>query len=194
MENAKRRRIFALATVGYLGLLYGTLDIIPYFFRWLFQLFGRGSYSHSITAFLVFFGVVVLFRCRKQLATLGPWRWIFLFAVGLGYAAIISTVRVPTTQLHSIQYGLLVWLIMESLRGTMPLSGIYTVSFAFTMMAAGADEYLQSLLPSRNGMFAHVLLDGFAVFLAQVSIAIIHDLPTDKEFSEKSLVRKENRE
>ena len=175
MEPHDRRRRFILSLGIYLPLLYGTLGITPYFFRWLLRTLGRDSYNLSITLFLILASLTILFFAREQLPRLTLPRLLGLCLVAAGYVAVAYSVSAAAKQLHTLQYGLLVWMVMESLRGRLALPQMYLVSTLLTLMAAGIDESIQAWLPNRNGQVADVVLDGFSILLAQAAIVLIKD-------------------
>jgi len=170
-------RRYAVAAGAYLILLYGTLGVTPYFFRWLLRTVGRDAYSGSITLFLVACACFVLYRWRLHLRQITPIRALGLSMVGLGYGLISYTVVAAANRLHTLQYGLLVWLAMETIRPGRSLPKVYLLSFLFAIAAATVDESLQAWLPNRNGLPSDVLLDGFSVLLAQSAIFLVKDAP-----------------
>ena len=175
IENNPRQRRFILAVCLYLTILYGTLGITPYFFRWLLKTLGRDAYSISITLFLVGMGAVVLYRWRRDLLQLTPWRAMGFLGVVGGYLGVINMVTAAAKQLHTIQYGLLVWMFMEILRGRTTLPWVYGVAAAATMVAAALDETIQYWLPNRHGHIQDVLLDGLSLMLAQAAIFLVRE-------------------
>ena len=170
-----RRKKFTIAVFVYLSFLYATLGVTPYFFRWLLRTLGRDAYAHSITLFLAGAALLIMFNWRDSLKTLTVPRWVGLVCVGAGYVGILNMVAVAAKQLHTLQYGLLVWLVMETMRGKFPLSRVYAQAALITMAAAALDEGIQAWLPNRHGQMADVLLDGLSILLAQATILLVRD-------------------
>lgn len=80
---------------------------------------------------------------------------------------------------HFVGYATLSLLLFRSWRGTFPrLSTRWclqwaTLAFVCTVLVASLDEFHQSFLPSRTGMFRDVVLDSSAALFAQIVLFAI---------------------
>ncbi len=173
--KSRRNTVFALAAVAYLALLYGTLGVTPRFFGWFLSLAGGYWYSLFITLFLIACGLSALAAARRLLFPLGILRAVGLTAIALGYAAIIVVAETPAVRLHALQYGLLAWLVTESLRGAVPVARVFAYSVLLTMAAGVGDETIQWLLPNRHGLLWDVVLDWVSAGLALGAIYLVRD-------------------
>lgn len=170
-----QNRKFAAASLCYLLLLYGTLGVTPRFFKWFRAGSGASAYSWSITIFIICCGIILFYLARKRLLplTFGP--GVILLLVLAGYGLIFHLVKVPAKRLHTIQYGLLSWLVTESRRDGGSAALLHGVSILLVVAAAVGDETIQWLLPNRNGAWGDVLLDLFSAALAQGAIFAVKD-------------------
>ncbi len=178
---SKQNKVFALAALGYIAFLYGTLGVTPYFFRWFRATAGKSGYSWSITLLLMGCGLMVLILSRRSLLPLSPLRLLGLAGVLGGYGLIFWLVRIPAVRLHTMQYGLFTWLVTRSLHGRLPLGWVYGWALLLVMAVAVGDESIQWFLPNRHGLLKDVLLDWFSAVLAQCALFLILDYcPPDR--------------
>ena len=164
---------FALAALAYVVALYGTLGATPAFFRWFADLVGASAYSRSITGFILLCGGAVLFCSRERLRGLSLLGRGGLLAVAAGYLPLLAVAETPAVRLHTVQYGLLAWLVAESLKGRFLPSRLAGVAFVLVMVVAIGDEAIQWTLPNRHGLLRDVVLDGCSAGLALAAIGLL---------------------
>ncbi len=101
----------------------------------------------------------------------------YLFGMGPQRFEVLHVILRKTG--HFVGYATLSILLFRSWRGTFPrLSTRWCLQwavlpFACTALVASLDEFHQTFLPSRTGMFRDVVLDSFAALVAQVVIFLI---------------------
>jgi VanZ family protein len=101
----------------------------------------------------------------------------YLFGMGLERFSVLHAVLRKTG--HFVGYFTLSILLFRSWRGTFPrLSTRWclqwaTLAFVCTALVAALDEFHQSFIPSRTGMFRDVLLDSSAALVAQIVLFVI---------------------
>ena len=164
---------FALAALAYVVALYGTLGATPAFFRWYADLVGATAYSRSITGLILFCGGAALLCCRQRLRGLSLLRGAGLLAAGAGYLLLLAVAETPAVRLHTLQYGLLAWLVAGSLRGRFSPSRLPGAAWALVMVVAIGDEGIQWALPNRHGLLRDVSLDGGSAGLALAAMGLL---------------------
>ncbi len=173
----RRNRRFALAAGLYLGFLYGTLGLMPLLARWIFSLMGRSGFAYAIDSFIAAVVLLVLFLVRRRLLPPAPLRLLGLAGIGVGYWLIVMWADSPPSRLHALQYGVLAFLVTESLRGSLPLPRVYAYALLFVMTAGLADEGIQMLLPNRSALLSEVLQNWASAGLAQGAMLVLKDYP-----------------
>jgi VanZ family protein len=78
---------------------------------------------------------------------------------------------------HFVGYFTLSFLLFRAWRATLPLSSRWAmrwagVAFVMSAFIASMDEWHQTFIPSRTGLFSDVVLDSIAALTAQVVIFI----------------------
>ncbi len=173
----RRNRRFALVAVLYLGFLYGTLGLMPVLARWIFSLMGRSGFAYAIDFFIAAIALLVLFLARRRLVPLALPRLLGLAVIGVGYGLIVMWADSPPSRLHALQYGVLAFLVTESLRDSLPLPRVYAYALLFVMTAGLADEGIQMLLPNRSALLSEVLQNWASAGLAQGTMLVLKDYP-----------------
>lgn len=176
---ARRNRRFALAAALYLAFVYSTLPVAPLFARWVFSITGRAGYSHAINGFIIAAALTVLVLARRRLFSLGSWRTLALLSIALGYWLVVLWADFPSSRLHALQYGVLAFLVTESLRGALPLPRMYGLALSLVMVAGLADEGIQMLLPNRSALASEVLQNWASAGLAQAAMLVLKDSRLD---------------
>ncbi len=173
--SSARNRVFALAAVVYLALIYGTLGIMPEFFNWLLRLTGRAGFSLTITGFMIAVTVLILLLARRAIFPLDSMRALGLAAIGAGYGLLIYWADFPTSRVHALLYGVLALLVTESLRGALAFPRLHLYTLLLVMAAAVVDESIQALLPNRTGALVEVLQNWGSAALAQCAVILLKD-------------------
>jgi VanZ family protein len=101
----------------------------------------------------------------------------YLFGMGPQRFEVLHVILRKTG--HFVGYATLSILLFRSWRGTFPrLSTRWCLQWAMlafvcTALVASLDEFHQTFLPSRTGMFRDVVLDSSAALVAQILIFLI---------------------
>lgn len=101
----------------------------------------------------------------------------YLFGMGPQRFEVLHVILRKTG--HFVGYATLSILLFRSWRGTFPrLSTRWCLQWAMlafvcTALVASLDEFHQTFLPSRTGMFRDVVLDSTAALVAQILIFLI---------------------
>ena len=164
---------FALAALAYVVVLYATLGATPAFFRWYAGLVGSAAYSRSITGLILLCGSAALLCSGRRLRGLSLLRGAGLLAVGGGYLLLLAVAETPAVRLHTLQYGLLAWLVVGLLRGRLSPSLLPGAAWALVMIVAIGDEAIQWVLPNRHGLLRDVSLDGGSAGLALAAMGLL---------------------
>lgn len=173
-----RNRVFALAAVAYLALIYGTLGVMPEFFNWLLRLTGRAGFSFTITGFMIAVTVLILILTRRAIFPLDAMRALGLATIGAGYGLLIYWADFPTSRVHALLYGVLALLVTESLRGALAFPRLHLYTLLLVMAAGVVDESIQALLPNRTGALVEVLHNWGSAALAQSAVILLKDSRT----------------
>lgn len=94
---------------------------------------------------------------------------------------------------HFVGYFILSFLLFRAWRATLPLTSRWAmrwaaIAFFMSVVVASLDEWHQTFLPSRTGLFSDVVLDSTAALVAQVVIMILESWWSGRRSEKESLV------
>lgn len=171
MTPGRRSIWFAWAAAGYLVLIYSTLGAMRNI-QLAFQKTTGALSSSIINAAIIFCGGMLLWGRRGILRTQRRWMWALL--VGAGYFAASRWLPVPEEKFHLVQYGILSFLVTQSLRGRSPsFRARHALSFLIVCFAGTVDEVIQHYLPARVGDFRDVVINIVSAGLAQSALLVL---------------------
>ena len=132
--------------------------------------------------FLVLIWMTVIFKFSSQngLQSNDNNRFIVdvLKSIGINLDVIIGTMDnyIIRKLAHMSEYFILFLLIYNAIYEAIKLEKALIVALLITFIYAGSDEFHQSFIIGRAGMFKDVLIDTFGGSLALASIVTIHAL------------------
>lgn len=165
--RAETRKIFFL-------VLYVLLIFISIPFVWRVEVYLRSRHLLMMTVYLViafYIGALVLIMIRYTVPRRKAFAVLTVFTVI--YVAIILEARGFDKKIHFIEYGILTFLVHDTLKSRLGKFTGYLVSLAAVVSIGWVDEVIQSFVPHRNYDMGDLTSNVLAAVLMLLLIFII---------------------